>query len=94
MSSIDSARYWAGLAGYGDEPTSRETVDGDPDDKTSLEILSWTGGQVPVQLVSVMGGGHTFPHPVYALPKILGTTSHEVDGAELIWGFFEKIGAP
>ena len=94
MSSIETARYWAGLGGYDEEPSARETIDGNPDDKTNLEILSWTGGHVPVQLVSVMGGGHTFPHRVYALPKILGTTSHEVDGAELIWGFFEEIGAP
>lgn len=92
LSSLDSARYWARLAGHGPAPTSSETIDANPDDDTALEIQRWEApGRVPVQLVSVLGGGHTFPHPLYSLPRLLGRTSHEVDGAELIWAFFEAI---
>jgi polyhydroxybutyrate depolymerase len=46
---------------------------------------------VPVELVSLEGGGHTFPHPLFSLPRILGPTSHEVDGAEVIWRFFDGV---
>ena len=91
QSALDSARYWAGLAGYQDEGQSRIWPESSPDDGTSIESLSWNAsGQPAVTLVTVKGGGHTFPHPVYSGPRILGRSSHEVDAAELVWSFFSS----
>lgn len=92
ISAEASARYWASLAGYtGPGERTRLPVH-NPDDPTSLERLRWSGeGRVPVELLTVKGGGHTFPHPVYRAPRILGPTSHQADGAELIWAFFEAL---
>ena len=48
------------------------------------------GSATPVSLVTVEGGGHTMPHPVFRLPRFLGPTSHEFDAAELSWQFFRE----
>lgn len=92
MSSLETARYWAGLAGYGPADVQRTSSDANPDDATSVLRYSWQSpGRVPVELVSLEGAGHTFPNPLYSLPRILGRTSHELDGAEVIWAFFAQL---
>jgi polyhydroxybutyrate depolymerase len=63
-----------------------------PDDGATVEIATWrdeTGHEVV--LVSVVGGGHVLPHPTAPFPlELVGPTSRDVDGAELIWAFFER----
>jgi polyhydroxybutyrate depolymerase len=92
MSSLDTARYWASLAGHNLDAVQRTGSDRNPDDATRVTRYVWrSAGHAPVELVSLEGGGHTFPHPVYSLPRILGPTSHELDGAEVIWAFFSSL---
>ncbi|MEP4146783.1 MAG: PHB depolymerase family esterase [Halioglobus sp.] len=92
QSAQASARYWAGLAGYTGNGERLKRPETSPDDGTSIESLSWTEpSKVPVTLVSIVGGGHTFPNPVYSAPRILGVTSHEADAAELVWAFFNGL---
>ncbi len=91
LSSLDSAAYWAGLAGDPAPPTPRTWPDRDPDDDTTVSTRQWRpGSATPVSLVTVEGGGHTMPHPVFRLPRFLGPTSHEFDAAELSWQFFRE----
>lgn len=90
QSAMDTASYWAGLAGHSGEGMLQVWPDRSADDKTVVESIDWLApGKVPVSLVTIIGGGHTFPHPVLALPRILGPTSHQLDGAEVIWSFFQ-----
>lgn len=94
QSADASARYWTGLAGYTQEGEQRVWPERAPDDGTSVQSTSWSEmGMFPVALVSIRGGGHTFPDPVFSLPRILGPTSHELNGAEVIWSFFANSGA-
>ena len=89
MSSLETAAYWARLAGYSGEGTSLKWDDRAPGDDTRVEVTEWLApGQPPVSLVTIVGGGHTFPHPQFSFPRMLGPTSHELDGAEVIWRFF------
>ena len=89
LSSAATAGYWAGLAGYDGEGERSLWPRRDPDDPTSVESTDWSGqGRVPVSLVTINGGGHTIPNPVFSLPRILGPTSHQLDGPEVIWAFF------
>jgi polyhydroxybutyrate depolymerase len=93
MSAHESAAYWAKIAGH--VKTGQRVVwpDRDPDDGTSVISTSWSElGKRPVKLISISGGGHTVPHTVSRLPRILGTTSHEFDAAEVIWAFFDEAG--
>lgn len=94
MSSLDTAAYWAGLAGYTGPGERRAWSDRVSDDGTTVESTEWLlPGQLPVSLVTIKGGGHTVPHPVFNLPRILGPTSHEMDGAEVVWRFFSAATA-
>ncbi len=91
-SSKVSAIYWARLAGHNGAPQQAQIAANPESDATTVQRQLWSApGAVPVQLLTVVGGGHTIPHPVYRLPRILGPTSHQADGAELIWSFFEGI---
>lgn len=92
MSSLDTAGYWASLAGHDLAAARRTSSDTNPDDTTRVTRYAWRSpGRPPVELVSLEGGGHTFPHPVYSLPRMLGPTSNELDGAEVIWEFFAGL---
>jgi polyhydroxybutyrate depolymerase len=94
MSALETARYWAALAGYSGPGESRSWVDRAPDDATSVESIDWLEpGGIPVSLVTIIGGGHTVPHPLFRLPRILGPTSHELDATEVIWRFFSSVPA-
>jgi polyhydroxybutyrate depolymerase len=93
LSSAATAGYWAVLAGYKSGGQHQVWPQRAPADGTSVESTHWTGqGKVPVQLISILGGGHTVPNPVLSLPRILGATSHQLDGAEVIWSFFNEAG--
>lgn len=92
LSSEASARYWAELAGYNGDGKRYSVPATNTEDDTTLQILDWSGAdRMPVRLISVVGGGHTFPNPVYSAPRILGPSSHQADGAELVWDFFSEL---
>jgi polyhydroxybutyrate depolymerase len=91
LSSLDTALYWARLAGHAGEGAREVWPGREPNDGTSVESTSWSGSAgPPVQLLTVVGGGHTLPHPVYKLPRLIGPTSNQLDGAGVIWSFFSR----
>jgi polyhydroxybutyrate depolymerase len=91
QSSMDTARYWAELAGHRNPPQRQPLPDVDPSDHTVATRLLWSGENRPdVALVTIEGGGHTFPHPHGAVPRLLGRTSHDFDAAEEMWSFFNR----
>jgi polyhydroxybutyrate depolymerase len=88
ISSIDTAHYWARLAGHTGEGDAQAWPRREAEDDTSIESVAWSGpAGPPVQLITVVGGGHTLPNPVYQAPRIVGPTSHQLDGAGVIWKF-------
>jgi polyhydroxybutyrate depolymerase len=92
QSSLATASYWAQLAGYAGEGVQRQWPARDPEDPTAVESIEWSAaGRLPVSLITIVGGGHTIPHPVLNLPRILGPTSHQLDGPEVIWDFFSGV---
>jgi polyhydroxybutyrate depolymerase len=89
MSAEATADYWAKLAGYTGQGRRQPWPEQVVDDDTSVVSTEWSApGQYPVSLVTVVGGGHSIPHPTRDLPRILGPTSHELDAADVIWRFF------
>jgi polyhydroxybutyrate depolymerase len=89
LSAGKTARYWAEIAGYTGEGVRRVWPGKADDDGTSVESTEWSAaGRPSVALITVVGGGHTIPHTVYRLPRVLGRTSHEFDAATVIWDFF------
>ena len=91
-SSVETAEYWAGLAGYSRTGAYRAWPKQVDDDETYVTSTDWSApGRVPVSLVTIVGGGHSVPNPVFNLPRILGPTSHQLDAPEVIWEFFDRV---
>lgn len=91
VSTMDTVRYWAAVAGHAGEPSREPIPDADPADGAAATRLTWASAERPeVSLVSVQGGGHTIPHPRAALPRILGRTCRDFSAAEEAWRFFAR----
>ena len=91
QSALATADYFRKLAGYADAPFEHRYPDADPADGTVASRRVWTAGDQPeVALITIHGGGHTIPHPLKTMPRILGRTSHDVPAAEEIWRFFYR----
>lgn len=94
QSALDSASYWAQRAGYQGAGTLKEVPRRKAYDYTAVERRDWWApGKAPVSLVTIINGGHTLPHPDLNLPRVLGRTSHQMDGPEVIWQFFSLVEA-
>lgn len=86
-----SIAYWRELAGYGAGPFEHRYPDADPEDGTVATRQVWSGeGRPEVALITIHGGGHSFPDPVKSAPRLLGRTSHDVPAAAEIWRFFAR----
>ena len=92
LSSLATAQYWAGLAGHEGAGQQHAWPRQNPGDDTSVKSVEWSAaGKPPVSLVTIVGGGHTVPNAVFNMPRILGPTSHQLDGPEVIWAFFDSV---
>jgi polyhydroxybutyrate depolymerase len=89
LSSQATIQYWAQLAGHTDSPQQRTLADTVSEDNSTIEVLSWVApGRKPVELYSVIGGGHNVPHPQLRLPRLLGGTNNDIVAAQEMWRFF------
>ena len=89
----ETAAFWAasnqcrGTAVIVPEP------DRDPNDGTrvQLEIFASCAAGANVTLVTVEGGGHTWPGGYQYLPeRFIGRTSRDIDANRVIWEFFRR----
>ena len=90
LSARATAAHWAAAAGCRTLPA----VESLPDrvhDGTRVQRLTWTGCDRGIALYAVVGGGHTWPGgPGGGSSRLIGRTTHEIDGAETIWAFFQR----
>jgi polyhydroxybutyrate depolymerase len=87
--AAETARYFAGLAGEaGDAAAQRVGTS-----ERVAERRRWPG-PVPVELLTVHGGGHTIPSPDVRFPRYLGRTERRLDAPAEIWRFFEGLRRP
>ena len=89
LSTDATIRYFADLAGHHGPPRVVQYPDINSYDRSRAELQIWNDGPGPeVVLLKIDGGGHTFPHPFYRFPRIIGATNADLDGAAEIWRFF------
>ena len=82
---------FARRAGYQGAAAVSNLPDVDPDDGSSIVQHQWAEeGRPEVTLLAVMGGGHSMPHPVQRLPRLLGHTNADINSPEVIWEFFAR----
>jgi len=87
-SARESAAYFAKRWGLGAAPEVVQLPHLEPRDPTTVERWSWGGAPPKVLLFRIQKGGHVIPQPFYRAPRMLGRTSHDVNGPEEIWKFF------
>ncbi|MCH2171454.1 polyhydroxybutyrate depolymerase [Myxococcota bacterium] len=90
LSTRETIDYWRDLAGHMGEPERVRLPDRSSDDDSHVEVTRWSeSGREEVVLYHIVGGGHTVPHPLQQMPKLLGATNADVYAAREIWKFFQ-----
>jgi polyhydroxybutyrate depolymerase len=91
LSARESADYFARVNGHREDPRLTRILDGRGRSSKSVELLDWRDeGKPDVTLVTIQGGGHVVPQPLYSAPLLMGRTSHLINGPEEIWRFFAR----
>ena len=91
LSSSDTAMYWAALAGHEGAPEKSILEDRFTADNSTVVVEQWeTAGKPPVALYTVVGGGHSAPHPAIRLPRLLGGSNRDFVAAREILAFFQR----
>jgi polyhydroxybutyrate depolymerase len=89
LSTEATTEFWAKKAGQ--DTTIAVHYDDTVDDGTRAAEIAWKDpGKPPVANLTLIGGGHTIPHPDQRMPRLLGPTAHDINGPEEIWKFFEE----
>lgn len=91
QSTQETADYFLRLANLQGPPRFHRYAETDQNSATWVERSTWGGASSPEVAVFVIhGGGHTIPHPVLRMPRILGATCGDINGVEEIWRFFNR----
>jgi polyhydroxybutyrate depolymerase len=88
LSTRATAQYFADLDAIAGPPVTTRSISADG---FGIERSVWSNGSATeVELIAIDGAGHGFPQPYYRARRILGSSPRDPNGAEVIWGFFEK----
>ena len=92
MSSMDTAEYFAKLAGHQRVTGTVQLADSTPSDASYIELTAWQSpGRNEILDYGVIGGGHVAPSKTVRMPRLLGPTNEDIDAADEIWDFFERV---
>lgn len=81
---------WRLRNGCGPTPADGARAERDPNDGTMLVTKTWPNCPAATELLTVIGGGHTWPDGnAYADDDVIGRVSHEVDNADIL-EFFDR----
>ncbi|MBI3890497.1 MAG: alpha/beta fold hydrolase [Candidatus Wallbacteria bacterium] len=93
LSAAETVKYWTQVNGCSGKPARDFLPDRDPQDGTKAVRAVYGGCKAgtEVVLVSVQGGGHTWPGGWQYLPeRMIGKTCRDFDAAVVIWDFFKR----
>jgi len=90
----ETAAFWARVNGCDTaRPASVDLPDAVPQDKTTVERVTYGKGKVGHEVIQyiVKGGGHTWPQgQPYLRETRVGRVSQEFNACDVIWEFFSK----
>ena len=87
-----AVELWLRADGIGAEPETGSLPDRDPTDGCRASWRLWKGGSggTDVELVKIVGGGHTWPGATQYLPKsMIGNLCRDFSATEMVWQFFK-----
>jgi len=91
-SAKDTLDFWSKHDRCSEKAKTTLLADADSNDGTriSRESYSACSADTAVELLTVTGGGHTWPGGIQYLPeRFIGKTSKDIDGTTVIWQFFK-----
>jgi polyhydroxybutyrate depolymerase len=100
MSIAETIEYWRVLAECTGQEGGTFLPHLNPNDRTRVAIINWTGCQkdTEVRFYKVVGGGHQIPSLVgMANPmgeQKFGLRNHDIESAEVIWSFVKRFSLP
>ncbi len=89
----ETAGFWAMNNRCRSKTVSVPEADRDPRDGTRvrLELFPDCANNADVSMITVEGGGHTWPGGYQYLPeRFIGKTSRDIDANQMIWSFFQR----
>lgn len=91
LSADDTLRYWAKVNGIAANLTQRRLLPAATGDDLKASLLEQANGQQSVALVTIDGGGHTWPGAdAFNIGLPIGKTSSSIDANEVMWEFFGR----
>jgi polyhydroxybutyrate depolymerase len=92
LSVPDTAGYFAKMNGITTSPTVEDLPHSAESGDSSVFVTRYRqNGHASVELYTVINGGHVFPNPRYAAPRIAGFSTHDLDTPRVVWSFFEGL---
>lgn len=91
LSADDTLRYWAKVNGIAVNPPQPRLLPAATGDDLKASLLEQANGQQNVALVTIDGGGHTWPGAdAFNIGLPIGKTSSSIDANEVMWEFFGR----
>jgi polyhydroxybutyrate depolymerase len=95
LSAGEMAAWWARNNGCDEVPTVQAVADVEQDGTTARKVTySFGPAGAPVVFYEISGGGHTWPGGRLQAVPLMGRTSKDVRGSEIIWGYFSQHSLP
>lgn len=93
LSADENAAWWAARNGCDATPERTWLPEIAPEDGTRVERIAFGGCEdMPVVLLRIEGGGHTWPGQEQRWPRrIVGRVSREMDASRTVWHFLETV---
>ena len=93
LSADDTLRYWANVNGIAVNPPQPRLLPAATGDDLKVSVLEQANGQQSVALVTIDGGGHTWPGAdAFNIGLPIGKTSSSIDANQVMWEFFGRHG--
>ena len=91
LSADDTLRYWAKVNGIAANLTQPRLLPAATGDDLKASLLEQANGQQSVALVTIDGGGHTWPGAdAFNIGLPIGKTSSSIDANQVMWEFFGR----
>jgi polyhydroxybutyrate depolymerase len=93
VSTSETVSFWVKHNRCNAVPDVNELPDRDLRDHSQVQVATYSNPSngCEVVLYTIKGGGHTLPgSDTPDIPRILGRKNNDIDGAEVIWGFFKR----
>jgi polyhydroxybutyrate depolymerase len=93
LSVPNAIEFWRTQANCQKNPTRSTRTSNAPDDGTRVEIANYpncSASGAEVTLVTIFGGGHTWPGGSNQPAWLVGVTTNQLNGSAYIWDFFKR----